>query len=73
MTGSSIIGLNLGTRRVERFSVNAQRSESLGDLSGIPLEGLMAAPWMGIGPDDAPLVLRSHTTQELYALELEAP
>jgi len=28
---------------------------------------------MGLAHDDAPLVLRSHDTRELYALDWEAP
>jgi hypothetical protein len=71
--GKAIVGLNLATRNVERFSVDTRRSESLGDLSGVPLEGLAYAPWMGLAPGDVPLVLRSHTTHELYALDWEAP
>jgi len=58
---------------VERFSVDTRRSDSLGDLSGIPLGGLESAPWTGLAPEDVPLVLRSYTTQELYALDWEAP
>jgi hypothetical protein len=71
--GRAIIGLNLATRRVERFSLDTRRSEPLADLSGVPLEGLMPTPWMGLAPDGAPLALRSHDTQELYALEWQAP
>jgi hypothetical protein len=71
--GRAIIGLNLATRCVERFSLDTRRAEPLADLSGIPLEGLMPTPWMGLAPDDAPLVLRSHDTWELYALDCEVP
>jgi serine/threonine protein kinase/Tol biopolymer transport system component len=71
--GRAIIGLNLATRCVERFSLETRRSEILADLTGIPLEGLTPTPWMGLAPDDAPLILRSHDTHELYALDWEAP
>jgi hypothetical protein len=32
-----------------------------------------AIPWMGLAPDDAPLVTRDLSTGELYALDWEAP
>jgi hypothetical protein len=69
----AILGLNIATKCVERFSLETRRSEILADLSGMPLQGLTPTPWMGLAPDDAPLVLRSHDTQELYALDWEAP
>jgi hypothetical protein len=71
--GKAIIGLNFATKCVERFSLETRRSETLADLSGIPLQGLTPTPWMGLAPDDAPLILRSHDAQELYALDWEAP
>jgi hypothetical protein len=71
--GRAIIGLNIATKSVERFSLDRRRSETLADLSGIPLQGLTPTPWMGLAPDDAPLILRSHDTHELYALDWEAP
>ena len=71
--GRAIVGLNLATRYVERYSLETRRSEVVADLSGTPLEGSTSTPWMGLAPDDAPLILRSHDTHELYALDWEAP
>ena len=30
-------------------------------------------PWFSLAPDDSPLVLRDMSTQEIYALDWEAP
>jgi hypothetical protein len=30
-------------------------------------------PWMGLAPDDSPLLVRDVGTQEIYALDWEAP
>jgi hypothetical protein len=42
-------------------------------VADMALEGLTATPWMGLAHDDTPIVLRSHDTRELYALDWEAP
>ena len=31
------------------------------------------ASWLGLGPDDAPLLMRDQSTQEIYALDLQLP
>ena len=33
----------------------------------------MIFPWMGLAPDDSPLLVRDVGTQEIYALDWEAP
>ena len=33
----------------------------------------MRRPWLSIGPDDSPLLLKDTETQNIYALEWEAP
>ena len=71
--GRAIIGLDIATKCVERFSLETRRSETVADLSGIPLQGLTPTPWMGLAPDDTPLILRSHDTHELYAFDWEEP
>ena len=30
-------------------------------------------PWMGLAPDDSPLVLRDVGAQEIYALDVDLP
>jgi hypothetical protein len=30
-------------------------------------------PWLGLGPDDSPLVLKDIGTQDIYALDWEEP
>ena len=39
----------------------------------VTVTGLSADWWLGLAPDDSPLVLRQATMQEIYALEWEAP
>jgi hypothetical protein len=73
LDGKAFVGLDLQTRQVKRVWLDTRRVETIADVSGMPLEGLTATPWMGLAQDDAPLVLRSHDTFELYALDWEAP
>jgi hypothetical protein len=35
--------------------------------------GSFPSGWLGLAPDDSPLLLRDAGTQEIYALEWEAP
>ena len=35
--------------------------------------GIQHSPWFSLAPDDSPLVLRDMSTQEIYALDWEAP
>jgi len=37
----------------------------------LPLVGNPA--WVGLGPDDTPMVLRNAGSQDIYALDWEAP
>ncbi len=37
------------------------------------LKGLRLTAWTGLAPDDSPLVLRDIGSQEIYALDWEAP
>lgn len=47
--------------------------EQLLSLKGTRLTGLYAASWMGLTPQDEPLVLKDVGTSEIYALEWDAP
>jgi eukaryotic-like serine/threonine-protein kinase len=54
-----------GIYRVEMVSRKVDRVTSL--------EQIHTTGWLGIAPDDSPLMLRDTSIQEIYALELEAP
>ena len=57
--GGAFYRVEVGTHKMER--VTSLRSLRLGDS------------WTGLAPDDSPLVVRDVGTQEIYALDWEAP
>jgi eukaryotic-like serine/threonine-protein kinase len=59
--GLSIFRVRLADRKLEKVA-------SLEYVSGIEHSG-----WFSLAPDDSPLVLRNMGTQEIYALDWEAP
>jgi Tol biopolymer transport system component len=71
--GKALVGLNTEVLRVERFSFDTRRAETLIDLRGHSLAFGGAAPWMGLAPDGSPLVLQDRSTSDVYALDWEAP
>jgi hypothetical protein len=71
--GKAVIGANDAARRIERYSLDTGRAEPILDTTSVRRTGLSIGPWVGLAPDDAPLVLLSHDTWELYALDWEAP
>ena len=71
--GQSFIGLNGATRRIERWSRATGRLEPIADVSDIPLLTWDIVPWMGLAPDDSPLVVRDRSTSDIYALDWDAP
>ena len=56
-----------------RVRVADRKLERLADLKGFRrvVSGLL--PWSGVTPDGAPLLLRDISSQEVYALDFEAP
>lgn len=71
--GRAVVGLNVRTHRIERRRLDSGRVEVVADLSGVPVVGILGAPWMGLAADDSPLVLRDRSTREFYALDWEVP
>jgi Tol biopolymer transport system component len=55
-----------------RIRISDRRVERVASLKGLPGAGVYG-PWVGLAPDDSPLVLRDTGTQEIYALNWEAP
>jgi hypothetical protein len=53
--------------------VRDHKLERIVSLKGIRLTIGVIGTWCGLAPDDSPLVLRDIGTQEIYALDFEAP
>jgi len=51
--------------------VNDAKMERLFSLKSVRRTG--TAEWTGLAPDDSPLLLRDIGTEEIYALDWEAP
>jgi serine/threonine protein kinase len=58
---------------VYRVRVFDRKLERLARVQGFRRVVLGRLPWSGLTPDGAPLLLRDTSSQELYALEFEAP
>ena len=56
-----------------RLRVTDHKLERLASLKDVGRLAGTFAPWTGLGPDDSPLALRDIGTQEIYALDWEAP
>jgi len=67
------IGSSDGDEGAFRVRLSDRRIERLASLKGFRgAQGSFGA-WSGIGPDDSPITLRDISTQEIYALDWEAP
>jgi Tol biopolymer transport system component/DNA-binding winged helix-turn-helix (wHTH) protein len=58
---------------VLRVRIADRRVEKIAGLSNLRQTGFRGGIWTGLAPDDSPLVLRDTGTQEIYALDLQAP
>ena len=56
---------------VLRIRIKDRKWEQVADLTNLPTTGNIG-PWMGLGPDDSPLILKDIGTQ-MYALDREEP
>ncbi len=56
-----------------RFRLSDRKLERLADLKGFRRAVTSGFPWSGITPDGEPILLRDLSTQEVYALDFEAP
>ena len=57
---------------VLRIRITDRRLEQVADLTNLPTTGNIG-PWLGLGPDDSPLILKDIGTQDVYALDWEEP
>ncbi len=58
---------------VFRVRVSNHKVEQLASLKDFRLAGGLVGAWFGLAPDDSPLLLRNVGTQEIYALDWDAP
>jgi hypothetical protein len=58
---------------IVRVSVHGGPLELLESVKNVPRGSDPWASWLGLGPDDAPLLMRDQSTQEIYALDLQLP
>jgi Tol biopolymer transport system component len=58
---------------VLRVRIADGKTEEIASLKDVRQTGFRGAIWMGLAPDDSPLLLRDIGTQEIYALDLQTP
>ena len=58
---------------IYRVRIRDRRVEKLVSVKEIPRPTTRGGQWMGLAPDDSPLVLQELSIEEIYALEWEAP
>jgi hypothetical protein len=72
--GQSVIGYSGVDNSVRSFSLRERRVRKIADLGAIrPSAPVLYHGWVGLDPQDAPIVLRDTSTYELYALDWERP
>jgi Tol biopolymer transport system component len=71
--GRAIYGLSTTERAVMRFDLASRTLEVLADLQPIEEGPASVQGWMGLGPGDAPLVLRESGMWDLYVLDWQQP
>jgi hypothetical protein len=57
---------------VRRIGVSDRRVERVADLKGLLITGYYGI-WLGLAPDDSPLLVRDTGSQDIYALDWQAP
>ena len=72
--GQSVYYLRRGREpAVFRVRIADRKTEEMASLRDVRQTGFRGAIWMGLAPDDSPLLLRDIGTQEIYALDLQTP
>jgi len=71
--GQSVYVLHYeGKGAVLRIRISDHKAEKIFDLNNFTTGGRYGG-WLGLAPDDSPLLLRDAGTQDVYALDWEAP
>ena len=58
---------------IYRVRVADRKVERVVSMKGFRRTGGLLGPWMGLAPDDSPLVVRDAGVQEIYALDVDLP
>jgi hypothetical protein len=58
---------------IMRVHVKTRNVEQVVGLSNLKNTGFSGGLWIGLTPDNSPLLLRDTGTQEIYALDWQAP
>ncbi len=69
--GETVYGLSLDERAIYRFRVGRPGREKVTDLGSVQPTAPWFDAWMGLDPNDAPLVLRSSGLTDLFVLDYE--
>jgi Tol biopolymer transport system component/DNA-binding winged helix-turn-helix (wHTH) protein len=62
-----------GAAELVRVRIKDRVLENVLSLKDFPAPGDIFAAWIGLTPDDAPLLMRDRSLQEIYALDLHLP
>jgi len=57
---------------VMKVRITDGKIRQVADLTNFPTTGTFG-PWVGLDPDDSPLLLKDYGTQDIYALDWKAP
>jgi hypothetical protein len=57
---------------VLRLRIGDRKVEPVADMKDLPLAGYYGL-WLGLAPGDSPMLLRDAGSQDVYALDWEAP
>ena len=72
--GDYVYFLNFtGTPSIWRVRVSDHKLEQVNDLKNFHQAPFTVGGWMGLDPDDAPLLVRDAGTQDIHALTLDLP
>ena len=61
-----------GPSGCDEVRISDRKVEQLIDLAEITSTGNVG-PWLGLAPDDSPLLLKDTGTQDIYALDWQEP
>jgi WD40 repeat protein len=70
--GETIVGLSLDERAIQRFRVGRPGRETVAELGPVQPTAPWLDAWMGLDPQDAPLLLRSSGYADLFVLDYAA-
>jgi len=70
--GRTLYGLSLDERAIYRFRIDQPGREKVADLGPVQPTAPWLDAWMGLDPDDAPLLLRSSGLCDLFVLDYAA-